>query len=378
MKIGIVSFYDTQQNYGQVLQCYAMQRFFAALGHDVFHLRYDDRPTASRLSKIGKLWDICSHGLFRAYIENRRAFAKPGKELGFIRSKSNLNKRGFDSFRERHIALTEETYTIDRLKRTPPAVDAWVTGSDQVWGLGASELFQLQFGPRKAKKIAYAASMGGFRLTNGYQRHFFGKYLRGFDYISLREQDGVDECRALGFSKARLVPDPTLLIEAEQYRAISEKPAIAEGKKYVLLYLLGNPIDVEVDEIAAWARSKQYELIYTASQGREDEFAKYDATPQEWLGLIDHAEAVITNSFHGMVFSILFNKPFLVIPISGAWSRMNSRLTTTLDELHIDRTHIYAGDPNRVNAPIDYAAANRIIEEKRAQIRTELEAVLHR
>ena len=240
------------------------------------------------------------------------------------------------------------------------------------------QLFQLQFGPRKAKKIAYAASMGGFRLTNGYQRHFFGKYLRGFDYISLREQDGVDECRALGFSKARLVPDPTLLIEAEQYRAISEKPAIAEGKKYVLLYLLGNPIDVEVDEIAAWARSKQYELIYTASQGREDEFAKYDATPQEWLGLIDHAEAVITNSFHGMVFSILFNKPFLVIPISGAWSRMNSRLTTTLDELHIDRTHIYAGDPNRVNAPIDYAAANRIIEEKRAQIRTELEAVLHR
>lgn len=377
MKIGIVSFYDTQQNYGQVLQCYAMQNLFSSMGHEVFHLRYLNRPSTSKIQKVKKLWTILMCGLFGAYLENRRSNKQAKDAVKFTVAASNLDKRGFDEFRNGYLTFSEAIYTVDDLRKNPLAVDVWVTGSDQVWGIGVSELFQLQFGPKKAKKIAYAASMGGFQFVNKYQRCFFRKYLQDFDYISLREQDGVDACRALGFPDAHLVPDPTLLVNAETYRAISVLPDCAAGRKYVLLYLLGNPIALDVKEIFAWAQSNQYDVIYVAAQGREDDFPKYKATPQEWLALIDHAELVITNSFHGMVFSVLFKKQFLVIPICGVWSRMNSRLTTTLDELQISQEHIYAGDLNTVFAPVDYAATDRIIGQRRAAVVSELKSVLN-
>lgn len=129
--------------------------------------------------------------------------------------------------------------------------------------------------------------------------------------------------RELGRSDASLVPDPTLLLSVHDYSSIAAPCLYSQD--YLLLYLLGNEIDFDVAEVYAWARSRHIEVKYVASQGRQDAYDKIYPNVDEWLSLIRNARYVVTNSFHGMVFSIIFNKPFVVIPLAGSFTRMNDR-----------------------------------------------------
>lgn len=375
MKIGIVSFYHSQENYGQILQCYALQKIFRDMGHDVFHLRYNNnRSLQSRVKRIIKIiMDGLPYTYLNLYIKKRYTNKKNNNTGG---SSISNKQRGFDDFRRKYIKFSDSDYSIDELASNPPEADVWVAGSDQIWQ-EPSELYHLTFAPMSSKRIAYAASMGGCKLSNKYNKFYFKKYLKDFDYIGLREKDGVEECKALGFSKTELNLDPTLLLCTEAYRNISHLPIEATNKKYVFVYLLGNPIDIKVSAIESWVKQAGYEMIYVASQGREDDHFKLYPNPQEWLALIDHAECVITNSFHGMVFSIIFNKRFMVIPLCDNCSRMNSRLSTTLEELEISKD-IISGDFSKIEDSIDYTHINKNINDIRNNTIKELSIQLEK
>lgn len=361
MKIGIVSFYDTQQNYGQILQCFAMQRIFQTLGVESFHLRYSNIARSSKSYKIIRLVKVVLLGLFPGYLKNRLKNYKEGQHSRFSVTNNQPSIRGFDEFRKEYLKFSDKIYTVDQLFSSPPKADVWVTGSDQVWGNGESDLFQLKFAPKSTRKLAIAASMGGYKLDNSYQRHFFKRNLKNFQYISLRESDGVKECRDVGLDSAQQILDPTLLCNVGNYRKIEKAPKTVPDKPYVFVYLLGNPIDVKLSTIKDWIKSKDCKGVYVYSQGRCKEDDGIDASPEEWLWYLDHARYIITNSFHGMAFSILFNKQFIVIPIAGEWARMNSRLTSTLETLGIKRDRIFDGSFSEIDSVINYDQINSIL-----------------
>lgn len=369
MKIGIVSFCATDHNYGQVLQCYALQQFLRKMGHESFHLTYTpvQRPFFDRLKS---LFGITMRGLLPAYLELRRSGTALESDL-WLRLKErqdaeNANHpRGFEKFKERYIVYSDRAYSLPELYRNPIEADCFIAGSDQVWS-GPDKFYFMDFAPQGVKRISYAASMGGAKLENKYLRSEFKRLLKKIDHVTLREQDGVDLCRALGRTDAELVPDPVMLLDGAHYRSIAVKPT--DTGEYVMIYMLGNPSAIKIDEVVAWCEANGLKYKYVAAQGQIDDYPKEYPNIDEWLGLIDGAKYVITNSFHGMVTSIVLNKQFLVIPTAGSVARMNSRLTSTLNPLQLEGRILGKG-LDEVMTPIDYERVNKLLAAKRQEIK---------
>ena len=115
-------------------------------------------------------------------------------------------------------------------------------------------------------------------------------------------------------------------------------------------------------EVYAWARSRHIEVKYVASQGRQDAYDKIYPNVDEWLSLIRNARYVVTNSFHGMVFSIIFNKPFVVIPLARSFTRMNDRIFDTLSAVHLTE-RIYKNSLDILLDPLDIRAINDYLKQ---------------
>ena len=351
MRIGTITYWQTQDNYGQVLQCFALIRFLRDMGHEAFLIK--NLPSVPRRSLVR----LVRAALKYVFLPNYRKSVFMWKRLGKISAaEAKAHPRGFDDFRRKYIPSTETEYTQHRLLEDPPQSAAYVCGSDQIWGT-PSPVYFLQFGPQSSKRIAYAPSMGGIK-PQGKARQTMIAYLRRFDFLSSREQSGVDALHEMGFPEATLQPDPTLLLPVEVYRDMEVKPQPAE-RPYLLLYLLGNETDVAVGEVYGFAERHGLEVRYVASQGRTDEFPKLYPTVEEWLGLIDGASYVITNSFHGTVFCLQFNTPFLVLPVKGVIARMNNRIYDLLGKYGLSE-RIYQGSLERLFERVDFQTFNAV------------------
>lgn len=353
MKIGTLTYWESQENYGQLLQCYALLRFLRQMGHDAFLIKYlsssTKRPLIQRLK---------SHILY-AVRPSYRQQAKMWKRLNRIeREEARKHPRHFDEFRRKHIASTSCTFTAAQLRSTPPEADAYVCGSDQVWA-NLDPMFFLQFGSPHTKRIAFAPSFGSLQPSAKLE-DTARSYLEKFDFLSSRERSGIELLRKLGHPEASLQPDPTLLLPAATYREIEVCPR--KDEPYLLLYLLGNETDVSVADIHAFAHAHHLPVRYVASQGRTDEFPKLYPTVEEWLGLLDGAAYVITNSFHGTVFCLHFNRPFLTFPVKGSIKGMNSRITDLLERYNL-RQRIYDGSLDSLFNEVDFQTFN-ILREK--------------
>lgn len=349
MRIGTITYWWTQDNYGQVLQCFALIRFLRHMGHEAFLIK--NLPFVPSRNMIRLLRAALKYAL----VPNYRKTAFMWKRLGKISAaEAKVHPRGFDEFRRKYIPSTETEYTQHHLLDNPPQADAYVCGSDQIWGT-PNPVYFLQFGPESSKRIAYAPSMGGMK-PQGKNRQTMIEYLRRFDFLSSRERSGVEALHEMGFPEATLQPDPTLLLPIEAYRKMEVKPQITE-KPYLFLYLLGNETEVEVRDVYSFADAHGLEVRYVASQGRTDEFPKLYPTVEEWLGLIDGASYVITNSFHGTVFCLQFNTPFLVLPVKGVIARMNNRIHDLLGKFSLSE-RIYQGSLERLFERVDFQTFN--------------------
>lgn len=359
MRIGVVTFWQGHDNYGQLLQCWALQQYLKQLGHEPFLIRYS--PEKQKASFVRKLWSILKLALkpseFRAYMMWKRFNA-------YSQQESQKHDRHFSQFMQKNMALSPVVGAED-LKDSPPESDAYVCGSDQIWG-GTDPIYYLQFGVPTVKRIAYAPSFGGLQ-PNSQTRNYIRKYLANFSFISSREKKGVELLQSLGYKDVKLVPDPTLLLPASSYRGL-ESSCLAEDGHYVLLYLLGNEIALDVSTIFDFATERGLKVKYVASQGRYDEFPKFYPTIEEWLELVDKASYVITNSFHGTVFSLTFNIPFLVIPVCGVASRMNNRVNDLLDKYNL-KARIYQNSLDEIFSPVDFSIFNKVKVDDERKIR---------
>ncbi|MBQ8385723.1 MAG: polysaccharide pyruvyl transferase family protein [Spirochaetaceae bacterium] len=335
MKIGIMTFWWSNDNYGQLLQCYALQKYLRDAGHDAYLIRYEasidkKTPLYLRLIKSLNLNRLVRYMKFHMY-------------------RKNLNKenslRHFDDFRNKYIQQSEVLYTTyNQLKDNPPQADCCIVGSDQVWNFSwiskvknhpVVHAYMLDFGTESTKRMSYAASWSVHSLSRKLIDEI-KPLLQKFSYVSVREENGIELCRQCGYESAELVCDPTFLLEADVYRTLYQSENVQkQEQKYLFLYMLNNQCDFDIQKVYGFAADRQLKVVYVTGNGVLDKREKCFATIPEWLSLVDNAEYVVTNSFHCCVFSSLFGKKFGVVKLKGKYAGMNTRMESLFNQLEI-------------------------------------------
>lgn len=359
MKIGIMTFWRSNDNYGQLLQCYALQQYLREQGHDPFLIRYDSRPDflpCPVWRKVIKAFNPIK--LSRAI---RYKLIRKIHKIQFISEEQN-NQRQFDSFRKKYIHQSEKIYlSYLELKENPPKADCYIVGSDQVWNFYESLLnrcknqlhaYFLDFGLSSTKRISYSASWGKKKISKKFIKEI-APLLKRFDYVSVREESGLDICKKCGILNAEFRCDPTFLLSTSHYRELYQtEEGIINTSKYVFIYRLSNPCDFDMKAIKRWAKERNLEIVYVTANGLHDEYEKLYPTIPQWLSLIDHAEYVITNSFHCCAFSLIFGKRFGVVPLFQPFKEMNTRIETLFNFFHIE-SRWFTGNFDIVEKPLN-------------------------
>jgi hypothetical protein len=245
------------------------------------------------------------------------------------------------------------------MEKEPPPFDVFITGSDQVWrpnfiDTDMGVIYHLGFvSPEKARLVSYAPSFGVKDIPSDVSEKI-AFYLNRYHHLSIREIRGQQLIKEISGREAHLVLDPTLLLTEREYDDILEKPGVSGG--YILVY------PMELGENMAFYRlveqtAKKTGLPVVCVMPLNYDFrwlkladkVFLDAGPCEFLGLIKHATMVCTNSFHGTVFSILFQKPFIGVPHTIS----NSRLQTLLELVDLQSRQLTDILPETVQAAID-------------------------
>ncbi len=322
MKIGIMTHHWGRNNYGQYLQHYAMQTWLRAQGHEPFLIDYVPVPKKKSIFYYIKkaVKDPVS---FPARVYNK-IHARERFRLDEPRYQTFLE------FREKHFKISEQHYnSIEELQANPPEADMYITGSDQVWNpFGNTSVlrpFFLDFGDEKVKRVAYAASWGRTKIREN-EKDLISPLLKRFQAVSVREDSGIALCNECGFPDSFVAPDPTFLLTPDEWRKLAVPPK--ENEKYILCYRLSKHNELNYKKLEVFAKENGLKIKYVKGNNFADRHPEVFPSIPEWLGLIDHAEYVITDSFHCSVFAILFQKQFAVLPLRGTDSGMNSRLDT--------------------------------------------------
>ena len=343
MKTGILTFHHTT-NYGAALQAYALQKKLTDMGVQTEIIDY-------RNMNIYSYSDPC-------FFKGLALKTRIGKVLRYPYNKAVYDK--FAIFWEKQMNLSQVCATLEELRQVEQAYDAVICGSDQVWNPRAifKDFEAFLLGTAERKKIAYAASAGNVSLWEPYLKTYW-KLLHRFDAISVREQDMQLPTEHLSQKNVEVVLDPTLLLEQRDWCEV-EEPAVLEQLPfdgYILVYFLGkNPAVVQaVRELQAKTG------LPVVSLGREINGVKAFrpiAGPSEFLALFHHASYVLTSSFHGTVFSIQYQKPFLVFG-NGAY---NSRMNTLLEALGLQERMIFS------EADLVIEKMNRVVHWEQVQL----------
>lgn len=366
MKIGVVTYWYGNSNYGMILQCWALQQYLKRMGHEPYVIRYQPiMPFWKRSAK----WLIKS---FECLISKEKRNYYHVLSEKQARNSEKDNKRKFQDFRSHYLEMSSRYYrSIKDLQKRPPLADCYVAGSDQIWsndlrGKG-SWGYYLHFGDEAIKRIAYAPSFGTVKYGDDKKR-LLSEALRVMNAISCRENDGVSLCRSLGYNVVK-VEDPTLLLSGKDYEPLFQ-PIQQNNHFFIYSVNLRSSDDIYWEDLKIMFPRKEF--IVTPASGSliggelfGDDVQYVYATVGEWLSLLYNSQLTITSSFHGIVFSILFNKKFAFIPLRGRFSETNNRIMDLLEELHLEDFVVKSPeDYKRIfDTQIDWASVNKTKEK---------------
>ena len=330
-KVGIITLcgYD---NYGNRLQNYATQEVIKSLGCEVETIVNSPYIKLGITDYINKARRLSITELNKKIYNVICYFIKK-----IIKRKKGVlvNKRrdAFKKFTKKYINETDYIITPDCIPDDlKDKYDYFIVGSDQVWNpnfISGSFIDFLTFAP-KEKRIAYSASFGITNLPEKYISNY-SLWLSEMPHISVREESGAKIVKDLTGKDAIVLIDPTMMLTKEQWLSIS-KPALHKpDKPYILTYFLGEITPEIKDKI--YSLSKNYDVVKLADIEDKN---RYVADPAEFLDYINSSSLVLTDSFHGTIFSILFEKPFIVFNRIGNTSSMISRIDTLLSKFHLD------------------------------------------
>ena len=375
MRIGIVTFWWSQCNYGQVLQAFALLKYFRQMGHDAFVIRYDHRREPVNVAeRFQKFILLLLSGKLIGYLLKRYTGRKTAAHCGEADS-----SRGFDDFRRTHMFFSEQEYdSLASLRLYPPHADMYVCGSDQIWNPTLwgrpliNNVYFLDFGRPEVRRVAFAASFGMRKLPRRISSRI-SSLLSRLDVITVRETSGQKLLEEMGISESRVTCDPTLLVDRSFFYELAEKGRCPSRKRYCFVYMIGNKARFPKVEFLEFAVKNNWEVIFVGS-GFECSLPNEKLSVESWLAAIRNAEYVITNSFHGTVFSILFQRQFTLLPLRGNAKKMSSRLHDLLDSLEIpDR---YYSEENKFQLPpIEYTLVSQKLEALRSLRNAEIKDI---
>lgn len=337
MKIGLVTYHHSS-NVGAMLQTYATCRALKELGHEVIIV--DIRQTEDRRKGLGGIMsDLLFYGRNKKYEHFEEQFYPP---------------------------LTRRYYTMEELQKDPPQVDCLIVGSDQTWNpnisKGVSMAYFLDFGSVKTKRLSYASSFGMDRWnTTMKQTEDVGKALHRFSHLSVREKTGATICKETFGLDAKLVVDPTMLFDS-----YPELTGDIRQRDEVVCYKLQRNEDFYkyIGEIRN-RLSLPIRLLNNAYPVRGMRFTSPPGV-SEWIRYIGGARFVVTDSFHGVVFSLLYKRNFVVIKSHNG---RDSRFVDLLIELGLgDRIFESVEEmckTDTMTKPIDYAKVKTVLERLR-------------
>ena len=321
-KIGIITI-TSCLNYGNRLQNYALQETIKKMGMEVETIK-------KIFKKVSRRQLVCYR--IKVLIRN----------LLHINERKGIcdRERTFNKFSKKNIKYSKYwTYKNTQKSGIEREYDVFVCGSDQIWNpdfedtLGDLESSTAYFAP-KEKRVAYAASIGVGVLNEKYIQEYT-KLLSGMKAISMREKSGADIVKNLIGRDVPTVLDPTLLLTRDEWMKLEKKPKKQLPDRYIVTYFLGNISKDKREYIDLVSEENEIQVIEMSSEYlwdkdiRDKESFCFD--PAEFLYVISHSKMLLTDSFHGCVFAIIFDKPFRVFNREGNWGDMWSRIETLID-----------------------------------------------
>lgn len=323
--IGIVTLYGNN-NIGNKLQNFAVQEILKQRG----------LAPKTIVSEVEK--ELPFFSLIRLKICIKNTMAKMGIRSGNLKyyALDMERERRFEKFSDKYLDLGEKVNVHSLPENLGSAYDYFVTGSDQVWHnwtdtVEELKFFFLQFA-NPHKRLCISPSFGFNQVPDSYEK-YYKDGLSEFSHLSCREESGVDLIEKLTGKSAQLLIDPTMMLTKQDWEKIAKKPKTAISENYLLVYLLGNESARTREIIKEIALSNQLQVVDVLDKNTDF----YLSTPDEFLGLLQSANLVCTDSFHGCVFSILFEKQFICFERNGSNAEnMENRLKTLLKKYHLE------------------------------------------
>ncbi len=360
--------YDHTTNYGSSLQAFALQYM---------------------IEKTVIAGDNCSYRLIPAALFPKNVSPAHGLKnriKTIVKSRLNaFRRKRFEGFEDRYMHYASCS-NPEELTGLNEQTDAFVCGSDVVWNLNLTQgkpLFFLDFAEKY--KFSYAASFGVMDIHKDFNHYrgklppeaVFGKYLPGLDQISVREESAVEIVKNVSGRDAVQVCDPVLLLSKEEWSGIAAEPK--RRKPYIFAYSTYTSPNylAFLEKIKSQTGLPVINVTWRIKESINNR-AFFVPTPEEWLRLLMDAEYVVTNSFHGTAFCVLFNKPFYCVMRDKEIRGTRVRLYDfTRDMGLVDR--VYGDTPGVISLAVpDFTQADRVLEEQRRKslqfLRENLEA----
>ena len=344
MRCGILTF-TYGNNYGQRLQNYAMQYTLLKYFENVLTIPQKHKISIKLVIKQFLVW-----------LKNPKQLIVDYKR-----------QKAFNRFNKKNISFYKFKITENRIpKNLLLFFDVFVVGSDQVWSPYSDDVnatFFLTFAPYK-RRICYAPSIGTDVIPYEKEKLYI-EYLKGFEEISIREYANLNWIEKATSKSVTVVLDPTLLLDRFEWDRVIEPMTVPE--KYILIYTLGDKTKIDYiktllkDDVIIDLSSPFYKVI----------------GPERFLFLIKNANLVITDSYHGTIFSIIFHVPFVIVDRDGTGAGMKSRFDT-LERL-FDISNRHASKITRDNIyKMDFDKTDAIIKEQKIKSIEYLERCINR
>jgi len=352
MKVGVIT-YHRAHNYGGVLQAYALSKTIEKIGHEVKVIDYKcqfiekqyKKITFKNIPKLKKLASILIHN---------------GNTIH--------NGANFECFVKNYISTTDRTYSnYDDLVNVNADFDLFITGSDQVWSpycSGFDTSYFLDFVSDDRKKNAYAASFGVESIDD----KLVGKYkelISSFNSISVRESTGKKIVSSLVNRDVPIVLDPTLLLNKSDWiNIVNDK---FKSRKYILLYMIAESKGT-IELAKSIGEKLGLEVIYISDRlfKRKGVTTLSGLSVNDWLSLFYHANYIVTNSFHGVAFSINFNKDFYVQFLPGR-AKTNTRIENIMENYGLMERLLNSKTTSLSEYPSinNYSSINEVLDKSR-------------
>ncbi len=352
MKVAQLTF-NTYNNYGNVLQKYALQRILE---------RFVDFTEV--------LWFNGNMGSSHFWAET--GDIPQGYPIAhYLREAVRMSK--FKAFDERYI---KTRFNLPYLEETGDEYDFFVVGSDQVWNPFCEpynmplNIKFLDFVPNE-KKIAYAASIARHDLPDEI-KDIFRDGVASFSHVSVREENAVRIIEELGLKPPLLVVDPIFLLTSDEWLKIARRPSWFNEKYergYILTYFIHH---LPSPELMSWLAESKLPFINLLRVRSINFYTKnfnhYTTSPEEFLYLMAHASLVLASSFHGVAFPILFKRPFINCESDATSTHyMAMRIPSLLKTFGLENRVVYTDDFHKIDSPfeVDFSQRDKVLPQER-------------